>query len=131
MLVRSNTTQRLINAQIHFADQDDIAKVDNGISLHLELENEFKNFYENACGNQRIRRHEQQVVANHESYVTNYFIHFHHTHVPIVPGEKEKYWEEYHFGFKEDISDEWRVAGEAKRKRKTDKGNKKSAKKAK
>ena len=206
---------RLIGAHQLLADQDDIANINNGISLHVELEEEFTPFlasivsadtipkrektivaelgayvenyffhFHNVrvpivpgekayweeyhfgieeeineqwrigeakrkrevdddsssesedlasipASYQRIRRHEQQVVAKHESYVTNYFMHFHHTHVPIVPGEKEKYWEEYHFGFEKDISDEWRIAGEAKRKRKTDKGNKKSAKKAK
>ena len=107
---------RLVNAHTLLSEQDDIAANENGVSLHRELENEFKGFFARFTLGQSLPPTEMRVLESIQAHVLNYFFHSHHLCLPIVPGEKEKYWEEYNFGSDEDIDDHWRV-GEGKRKR--------------
>ena len=111
-------TQRLLSAQKLLADNDNIAIADNGVSLHVELEQEYNKFFERVYAGNTVPRRQKKMLVKHQSYVQNYFFHFHHIRVPIVPGEKEKYWEEYEFEWseEEERSQQWRI-GEAKRKR--------------
>ena len=90
-------TLRILSAQPLLASHECLADNFNGEILNVEIEEEFKKFFDKMWLKYEFNEDESHIVDQHQQAIENYFYHFHRIRVPIHHGLTKKYWD-YTFG---------------------------------